>query len=157
MAEQSFLFDFSRSPTFFENFNESFSLTDMNTSDSETVLENFQLVLASYCDDNIANCLDADGCLSSSVTVAKSIENVDLINTIGLDYIIDDYGDAIISLHDETTFVVGDTNIPLKAVFLQTLDGYVMGYSIMERAIPVTNKVVFDEDVIFWDITRIKV
>ena len=156
MTEHSYIFDFRRVPSFFENFNESFSISDMNLSKTASpVLENFQLVLASYCPENIDECLDEDGLLNTDVVIAKDENDNDLIVTVGLDYLADEYGDATIELHDDATLDIGDINITFKAVFLTTLDGYVMGYSINPVNFTVTNKVVFDDDVVFWDIVRL--
>lgn len=155
MSEQSFIFDFARSPSFFEKFNIAFNISDMNKSKTAAnPLMNFKLVLASYCPDNILDCIDANGLLNEEVTIGKDSNGNDLITTIGLDWLVDDYGDGTIELHDEAQFNIGDIDVPLKAVFLTSSSGYVIGYSINMVSIPVTNKVIFDDDVIFWDISR---
>ena len=164
MAEQSYNFDFSRVDDFFENFNIKFLVSDMNKYDASgdlvgTAQSDFQLVLASYCPTNISDCLDSNGKLdTSAVTIAKDSSNNDLIEDIGLDWIKDANGDGSIELTSACTFTIGDVNVPLKGVFLRTKDSnkYVMGYSISPVAFSVTNKVVFDEDVIFWNISRFK-
>lgn len=144
MAEQSYIFDFSRVPSFFEHFNLDFLVSDMDGSSSK-----FQLVLVKHGGDNISDYLDNNGELD--VDSGESI-----VEDCKLSYTSDSYGDATISLADDVTFTIGDTNIPLKAVFLRDkTTGYVMGYSINLVPFSVTNKVVFDDDVVFWDITRL--
>ena len=149
-SEQSFILDFTRSPSFFQNFNKEFDLDCMDG----TVDGSFQLIIASYSPDNILDCLDEDGHLNEDVTVGVDEDGNDLIENIGLVWTPDSYGDGTIGLSDDVTFDIGDINTQIKAVFLINSDGYVMGYSINMVAIPVTNEVVFDEDVIFWDIRR---
>lgn len=154
--EQSFLFDFTRTPTFFENFNIKFNLSDMNTSkDVAKPLENFELVLASYCETNIQDCLNNDGTLADTVEIGVNADDEELVKTVGLDWIRDSYGDGTIELHGDVVFDVGDIDVQLKAIFLRDkTTKFVMGYSINMVAVPVTNQVVFDDEVIFWDITR---
>ena len=144
MAEQSYIFDFSRVPSFFEHFNLDFMVDAMDGSTA-----NFQLVLVKHGGDNISEYLDNNGELD--------VDSGELmVMDCKLSYTSDDYGDATIGLADDVTFTIGDTNIPLKAVFLRDkTTGYVMGYSINLVPFNVTNKVVFDDDVIFWDITRL--
>lgn len=144
MAEQSYIFDFSRVPSFFEHFNIEFNVADMDGT------ENYELVWVAFGDgSNIEDYLDDDGTLADTVTVYDS-------RPCGLDWVKDEFGDATIELHDAVEFHIGDENVPLKAIFLQdTNTKYVMGYCINMVAFTVTNVAVFDEDVIFWDITRL--
>lgn len=142
---QSYIFDFSRVPSFFEHFNIDFNVSDMDGSSK------FELVLVKHGGDNIEDYLNNDGTLNISDDSSEVLKT-----NCGLDFVRDEFGDAKIELHDAVEFNVGDTNIPLKAVFLRDdSTKYVMGYSINRVPFTVTNKVVFDEDVIFWDITRI--
>lgn len=152
MAEQSYIFDFSRVPSFFENFNIGFFVDEMTKIiDGETVSEGtecFELVWVDYGADNIGEYLTSDGLLDESVHIYQS-------KSCALDWIQDQYGDATIELHGNVEFNVGENNVPLKAIFLRNSStGYVMGYSINMNPFSVTNKAVFDDDVIFWDISR---
>lgn len=152
MAEQSYIFDFSRVPSFFENFNIGFFVDEMTKIiDGETVNEGtecFELVWVAYGDDNISEYLEEDGTLDSSVVIYQT-------ESCGLDWIQDSTGDATIELSDTVEFSVGENNVPLKAILLRNVStGYIMGYSINMNPFTVTNKLVFDDDVIFWDITR---
>ena len=145
---QSYIFDFSRVPSFFENFNINFLVSDMDGTNK------FELVLCKHGADNIGDYLDQNGCLNIDDSSSEL-----LIIDCGLDFVRDEFGDAKIELHDEAVFdenMIGDQNIPIKAVFLRdSTTKYVMGYSFNRVPFTVTNKVIFDSDVIFWDITRI--
>ena len=159
MAEQSYLFDFSRVDSFFENINiaffidEMYKVTGYDTETGEyeyeddTIGSNFELVICEHGEDNIESYLDSDGFL----TVTDHIR----VEECGLDYYNRGYGSSTIELHGDVTFDIGDVNVPIKAIFLRSIStGYVMGYSINTRPFQVTNEVVFDDDVIFWDISR---
>lgn len=151
MAEQSYVFDFSRVPSFFEHFNIDFHISDMDGSSAK-----FQLVLAEYGGNNIDEYLDESGCLDTDIVSVDTI----LVEDCKLSCTFDDYGDATIKLAENVTFdiqdTLGDVNIPLKAVFLRDkTTGYVMGYSINIVSFNVTNAVVFDDDVIFWSTGRL--
>lgn len=142
MAEQSYIFDFSRVPSFFEHINIDFNIADMDGS------ENYELVWIAYGADNIGEYLENDGTLKSSIVTYQT-------EPCGLDWIKDETGDGTIELHGDIEFNVGEANVPLKAILLRdATTGYVMGYSINMNPFSVTNKLVFDDDVIFWDITR---
>ena len=155
MVEQSYIFDFSRVPSFFEYFNVAFFVDEMyQIIDGEskgTGSDCYELVWCSYGDgNNISDYLNSDGTLNSSVVTVH--DTVDC----ALDYVRDEYGDATIGLHESVEFDIGDNNIPLKAIFLRNKStGYVMGYCINLVSFTVTNKAVFDEDIVFWDITRL--
>ena len=109
----------------------------------------FQLVIAKYGGDNIGEYLDNNGLLDTDTIGSANL----IVEDCKLKYEADELGDAVISLAEAVTFTIGDANIPLKAVFLRDkTTGYVMGYSINLVSFSVTNEVVFDDDVIFWDI-----
>ena len=131
--EQSFLFDFQRSPTFLDNMNVKFHLLEMNSSN------NFQVVFSTYAPTNIEDCLSSDGTLNSDVTIQASLD-------CSLKWEND-----IISIRNDVTWNIGDTYYPLKAVFIRNKsNGYVMGYSINITSFEVTNEVIFEEDTILW-------
>ena len=167
MAEQSYLFDFTRTDDFFENFNINFKIEDMYqvTGYNETTGEytyktgtgsddKYELIIIYYGDDNFDRYLD------SSSTFSKLdedlLEDNAMIESIGLDWYNRGEGEATIELHGNIEFEIGeDANVPIKAIVLRDhVTKYVMGYSINMRPFSVTNKVVFDDDVIFWDISR---
>ena len=163
MAEQSFLFDFTRTDDFFEQFNIKFEIADMYnvTSYDETdgytysnssVGDNFSLKIVKYGGANISEYLDSSASYSKLDTSTIGSSNI-ISQDCGLDWYNKGNGECTIELHDDVTFTIGDDNISIKAVFL-CCDDYVMGYSINTKPFNVTNKVVFDDEVIFWDISR---
>ena len=165
MAEQSFIFDFTRTDDFFEQFNKKFDLDDMfkvvsydeddgYTYEDDDVDDNFELVLVFYGGTNISDYLDSSASYSK---LKSSLSSYMQVEEVALDWYNRGNGEATIELHGEVTFSIGDDNKPLKAVFLRTndTDKYVMGYSINTNPFSVTNEVVFDDDVIFWDISRL--
>ena len=163
MEEQSYLFDFSRVDSFIEHLNISFLISEMfkvisydeETQEYEyeddTIGDNFQLLIAEYGGRNIEDYLNSDGTLN----ISDEDEHIH-IEDCALDYYNRGNGSSTIELHGNVTFEIGtDKNIPIKAIFLRNLNtGYVMGYSINNNPFTVTNQVVFDDDVIFWDISR---
>lgn len=167
MAEQSYLFDFSRVDSFIDNLNVGFFIDEMfrvtgyengeYTYEDDTIEDNFQLVIVEYGDENIDYYLDADGYLKEEIEFEDGVQRSDvLIEDCALDYYNRGNGASSIELHGNVVFDVGvDANIPIRAIFLRSKStNYVMGYSINNRPFRVTNQVVFDDDVIFWDVSR---
>lgn len=163
MTEQSLLFDFARSPSFFEQFNVAFNVNNSNTgvklyiqtgvdSEGEPIYSNtggdFELVVAEYSPDNIEECLN-NGVLASCVTNTHTA-------TIQLDWVKDEFNDAVIKIHDTASISIGESNIYIKAIFLRAKSsGYVLGYCINPVVFSVTNEIVFDDDVIFFSFSRL--
>ena len=142
MAEQSFIFDFRRTPNFMDNFNKEFDVDDMNGTDKE-----FQFVLASSCPDNIDDCL-TDGSLDNDV-VPITTEDVSLLWNKGVD------NDRSITLGGNTsvTIDVGNINVYMKAIFLRAkTSGYVMAYCILTKPVPITEQVVLPAEGVIWQI-----
>lgn len=162
MAEQSYIFDFSRVDDFFENFNIKFSLSDMwkvtgyNETTGEYIYdgtgsEKFELVITETGGNNIEEYLDSNGRLDTST--------VSGIHTMScaLDWYNRGDGEGTIELHNSLTFEIGEANISLKSILLRdATTGYIMGYSINDKPFSLTNELVFDDDVIFWDISRFR-
>lgn len=159
MAEQSYLFDFSRVKSFIENINVGFFIEEMfkvidydektgeYKYEDDNIENNFELVIAEVGGNNIEEYIDSDGFL----TVTENIR----VEECALDFYNRDNGSSTIELHGTVSFNIGDENVPIKAIFLRSKStNYVMGYSINNRPFTVTNEVVFDDDVIFWDISR---
>lgn len=137
MSTQSYIFDFQRVPSFFDNWNIQFKLLEMNDSN------NFQLVFSSYAPSNISECLSGD-VLSSDVTVASTVD-------CSLKWTSDT---GLIQIRNDATWSIGDSTVPLKAVFLRhKSSGYVMGYSINMNSFEVTNTVTLEADTILWSIS----
>lgn len=135
MTEHSYLFDFRRVSDFFSQWNVKFHTMEMNGG------ANFELVLSSYCPDNIEDCLSSNGSLNSDVTVSRTAN-------LGLNWSND-----TVTVANDVTFTIGNTTEPLKAIFIRHKSSkYVMGYSINMNSFTITNKVVFDKDTIIWSI-----
>lgn len=167
MAEQSFLFDFSRTDDFFEQFNIKFKLSDMyqvtgyneRTGTYEyaqgTGGNNFKLFVFHKGGANIEEYLDVTASYSK-LKPSLLVSGTYMVSNIGLDWYNRGNGECTIELHGDCTFNVGqENNVPLRAILLCCND-YVMGYSINMKPFSVTNQLVFDDDIIFWDITRFK-
>ena len=175
MAEQSYLFDFSRVDTFIENMNVGFFIDEMyhvlrydvktqsyEYEEDDEIDNAFQLVIVEYGADNIEDYLDENGYLKQEIEFIDDgqgglVQRDDiLIEDCSLDYFNRGNGSSTIELHGNVSFDIDDdVNIPIKAIFLRSKStNYVMGYSINNNPFTVTNEVVFDDDVIFWDISR---
>ena len=137
MAEDSILIDWSRVSTFWRDWNVKFELDAMNGSSS-----NFNLVFVSFAYDTIDECL-SNGQLKSEVLQGVS-------ETVPCGLLWDDTG--IIKVADTVTWNIGDEVVPLKAIFLTTSDGHVIGYTINNTSFEVTNKVMIDKDTILWSL-----
>lgn len=167
MAEQSYLFDFTRTDDFFEQFNLKFKVSDMykvtgyneNTQEYSyaqgTGGDNFKLYVFHKGGANISEYLDT----TASYSKLKSsllVEGTYMEKDIGLDWYNRGNGEYTVELHGDATFEIGEENsVQLRAILLCCGD-YVMGYSINMKPFSVTNQLVFDDDIIFWDITRFK-
>lgn len=129
---QSFIFDWSRVSDFWNQWNKKFQVSAMNGAN------NFQLVVASYCGENIDDCI-FNGILLPTVTVATTLD-------CGLVF-----DGETIRLSDTVQWTLNTTVSPVKAIFLRDKQtGYVLGYSIANTSFEVTNKLLFDKDMIFW-------
>ena len=144
MTEQSFLFDFTRVKSFFEQWNVAFKLTDMNSSN------NFRLVFASDSPNNIDDCLD-NGVIDEDV-VTYATQTVGGVTSDAIIPMSLKYENDTISIRNDTTWNIGNEPMPLKSVFITTTDGYVMAYSINISEFTVTNKIVFEGGVTLWRI-----
>ena len=141
MSTQSFPFDFQRTPNFFSMFNNNFHLTDMTSSANNS----FQLVFASYCPNNIEDCLIGNYLDPSEVIIAdggSAIVSCDLLW---------DNDDEVIYLRDEVKWTVETGNTPLQGVFLRDKNSQVvMGYSIHPNPFDVSNEVSIRANTVLW-------
>ena len=135
MAEDSILIDWSRVPTFWRDWNVKFKVDGMNGSTS-----NFNIVFVSFAYDTIDECLSG-GKLKPEVLAGVS-------ETIPCGLLYDDT--ELVKIADDVEWTIGDNIIPIKAIFLTTDDGYVMGYSINISSFEVTNKLIIEKDTILW-------
>lgn len=157
------MFDFTRTDDFFEQFNIKFEIANMYNVTGETssgytysngsVGDNFTLKIVKYGGANIDEYLDSSASYSKLDVSTIGSSNI-LSEDCGLDWYNQGIDSCTIGLHDDVTFDIGDGNVPIKAVFL-CCDDYVMGYCINIKPFSVTNEVVFNDEVIFWDISRL--
>ena len=133
---QSYLFDFYRVDTFFEQFNKKFDVSDMDGTN------NFEIVVSSYSPNNINECLNNDGTLNTSVVTGTYVQNLPLL-----------WANNTVKVAFDVTFNFGTSIVPLKSLFIRDkTTGYVMGYSIFMTTFNVTNQLVLDADTILWSI-----
>lgn len=137
-STQSFILDFKRVPRFFEDWNVNFKVAKMKNPSTA----NFQLVYCSIAPDNIEDCLNGGVLNTSAVSVSASID----LNL--------KYDNEVISVRNDCIWNVGaGTTTYIKAVFIRDKsNGYVMGYSILDNAVDVTNVVKLEKDTILWSI-----
>ena len=136
MEEQSYIFDFQRTPLFWEKWNISFTVAKMKQD-----AVNFEVVYCTHAPNNIDDCLNQDGTLNNNVEIA------------GVALLRLKYDEGIISVRSQSAYHIGDSIIPLKAVFIRDRStGFVMGYSINTVAFEVTNNVILREGTILWSI-----
>lgn len=137
MEVYSYIFDFSRSPTFFERWNYDFKVEEMKQD-----ANNFEVVYCTHAPENINDCLTG-GVLNNNVTVATNgVCNLNL-----------KYDDGVISVRSDSTFNIGEAIIPLKAIFIRNKSSkFVMGYSINNSPFDVTNQVVIEANTILWSL-----
>lgn len=139
---QSFIFDFKKSPTFFtKGWNKKFDVDDLSNETINIVL------VDDICDDNISDCIDSGGELiyTSSNTLSENCT---------LNFVEEDENRCYIQLDDDVTFDLDNDNFSMKGAFLTDSSGYVIGYSINQYSLNITNEMVFEKDLIFFDIVE---
>lgn len=138
---QSYIFDFSRVDSFYENMNLSFAIANMDGS------ANFEFVLSEHSPNNIEECLDSDGVLNTDVDEAM-VEDAKLM------WNNNDDGTNNITLDEEVLFDIGNDILQMKSLFVRDkTSGYVLGFSINVNTVSVTNKLIFEEDTILWTVS----
>ena len=101
--------------------------------------DNFSFVFCSTAPSNINECL-SDGALNTSVVTV--IDSVDCPLT---------WENNQISVGNDATLTIGDTRVPLKAIFLKDkTTGFVLGYAINGNSFEVTNEIQFDEGTVMF-------
>lgn len=132
---KSLALDFQRTPLFFDNWNNNFKVSDMNTGN------NFKFVFASSSAENI------DFCLNGNI--------IDTVNVTIVDTEVCSlkWENEVISVREDVVWDIGDTNESLQSVFLTTGDDKcVLGYSIFKTPYNVTNQVIIEADTVLWSI-----
>ena len=139
---QSYIFDFKKSPSFFrKGWNKKFDVDDLSNETINIVL------VDDICDDNISDCINGEG------ELIYSSPNI-LSENCTLNFVDEDENRSYIQLDDDVTFELEETNFNMKGAFLTTSDGYVIGYSINQYSLNITNAMIFEKDLIFFDIVE---
>ena len=142
---QSYIFDFKKSPSFVRKFNKEFDVEDIDTKCFYLVL------LDDLCLDNLSDCLNSEGKLNftdEQMQIHSQEKEVNLVYSESEDYV------GIISLKEDTTFEFGDTNFRFKGAFLRTNSGYVLGGSVNTYSVNITNQMIFEKDLKFFEIVE---
>lgn len=107
----------------------------------------FYIVLVDdECADNIEDCLNSDKQLVYTEEHLKSVECY-------LEYIEETADNAKIVLKDDTTLLFGENEMfRMKGAFLTNDNGYVMAYSINTSSLTVTNQMIFEDGLEFFEI-----
>ena len=142
---QSLVFDFKKSPTFFQRWNKEFDVEDLDANG--IINATFKIVIVDdVCEDNIEECLNSSGQLtySSPHTITQDCS---------LKYTREGLEREYISLNGDVHFIFEEgENFSLKGAFLTTNGGYVLGYSINQQSLNITNEMIFEDTLIFFDI-----
>lgn len=142
---QSYIFDFKKSPSFVRKFNKEFDVEDIDTKCFYLVL------LDDLCPDNLSDCLNSEGKLNftdEQMQIHSQEKEVNLVYSESEDYV------GIISLKEDTTFEFDITNFRFKGAFLRTNNGYVLGGSVNTYSVNVTNQMIFEKDLKFFEIVE---
>ena len=137
MTEESFYIDWTKGYKFWENWNKEFDVDHMNGS-----VSNFKIYFSSYAYENFEDCVGLNGYLKGSVISESHSE------PCGLKW---DTNESSIRISSDVTWNIGDSIVPLKAIFLTTTaNNYVLGYSINTNSFDVTNQLIIDEGSYLW-------
>lgn len=139
----SFIFDFEKSPTFFKKWNKEFDVENLGSGTFNIVL------VGEECPNNIEDCLNGTALQSFSNALTESVDLVfDEIDRDTFSIKVD--GDVVFDIGE-------DNNFSLKAAFLtssNTTSNYVMGFSINQNSINVSNEVIFEDGLVFWSVAE---
>ena len=143
-------FKFTRVDNFLDDMNRE---DCFDTRDMDGISPNYRFVLASECDQDIANCIDEDGTLRS--------DTVTLVDFIGAD---DGYcsllwgrginGERSISVSDSTvSYDLGEETAQVRGIFLIAIadgTGYVMAYCILDKTLEFDGTLILPVDGLVW-------
>lgn len=133
------MLDWKKSPLFFREWNSKFTVATMNGD-----TENFRIILASDCADDISDCLNNGGGLNGSVTRLTTLN-------VGLEYKDSVNGEPFtIELSNSATYNLGENVETLRGVFLTNVGGFVLGYCIFNNHFQITDSITFEEGLRFW-------
>ena len=143
---QSYIFDFTRVPNFLDDMNRE---DCFDTADMDGLTANYEFVFATVCPSNIEECLNNDGTINTTNVTLYNLAtgSTTLLWSKGVN------GQRTMSIaQNNVTIDVGDVDVPLKAMFLRdSASGYVLAYSINDKAVTITNEVVFPVNGVLWN------
>ena len=147
MAE-SILFSFTKIDDFMELMIDDDNIT---TSLFDGVTNNFKIVLAEACPDNIEQCLNSDYTLNDSVSIITGTNSYDgacaLLWSKGVNA-----NRSISIANSSITYDLADNSYMLKGAFLCTSQGKVLAYSINNASITVSEQIIMPIDGMVWSI-----
>lgn len=125
-----------------QKWNKEFDVEDIGTNC-------FYIVLVdSVCDDNISDCLNNDGQLVYEESDMISADCSLAFNNVNSEV-------SIISLDGSVTFTFGEgETFDMKGIFITNDAGYVLGYTINPSTVTISNQMIFEDGLIFWDIVE---
>ena len=142
---QSYVFDFEKSPTFFQKWNKEFDVEDIGTNCFYFVL------VDDICYDNFEECVDSEGHL-------KYDQSHWLYEECYLEYTESENQDAIeLTIDGTVTIDFEDLSIDdfdMKGCFILTDSEYVVGYSINTRSLNISNKFIIEDGLKLFTIGR---
>lgn len=149
------LFEFTRVDSFMDDINRE---DCFDTKDMDGITPNYKFILASDCADNIDDCIDEDGTLITPFENGKGVNIVETENSddglVSMLWSQGVNGERTMSVADSTVqYSFGADAYDVKAIFLCNVadgTGYVIAYSINNKAITVDNDLILPCDGIVW-------
>ena len=134
---QSYLWDFTSVPSFFDDWNIEFNVRVLGG-------ESYEFCFCDFASTNIEDCLTSNNRLNTTNAHIIHSENC----TIEWD------SEArTIRVKNDVEWNIGSSTYSIKALFLRKRDtGYVMGYCIHQNAFEVTNRVRIEDGTVLWSI-----
>lgn len=148
MANESFIFRFTRTPDFIDNMNR-VGCFDVFEMDGTT--KNYQFEVASDCPSTIESCLNADGTLNRNKV---TIINIGDTGQVPLNFSKGVNNNRTITLGASAVMLdVGDIDAYMNGIFLVDRNtDYVLAYCILSRTMPVSNEVILPANGMVWNI-----
>lgn len=111
----------------------------------------YLILLDDICEDNIEDCLNEDKQLKYTDAQMQAHSKIAQCN---LTYTDNNVDVARIVLDGDVVFNFNEDNFAFKGAFLVTNAGYVMGYSINPYSVNVTNQMIFEDGLKFYEIVE---
>ena len=149
------LFEFTRVESFMDDINR---VDCFDTRDMDGITPNYKFILASDCADDINDCIDDEGTLINPMQNGKGVNIVETENAedglVSMLWSEGINGERTMSVADSTIqYSFGENEYDVKAIFLCNIadgTGYVIAYSINNKAITVRGDLILPCDGIVW-------